>query len=698
MASTDQGTLQPIDITQLLKRSDIAFALGIMLILAVMIIPMPRWLLDLALSFSITFSVLILMTVLFIETPLDFSSFPTVILISTMIRLALNIASTRLILGNGHEGTGAAGDVIETFGKIIMGDNFIIGMIIFAILVIVNFIVITKGAGRIAEVSARFSLDAMPGKQMAIDADLSAGLISEDEARTRRKFIEDESSFFGAMDGAAKFVRGDAIAGLLITFINIVGGIIIGTFQFSLSLTEATETYTLLTVGDGLVTQIPALIVSTAAGLLVTKGSGTGKANRAIVNQFSKYPTALGLSAFLMLGMAALPGLPTVPFAFLGLLSGAGAWILFKNAHQEALIEHQKKLVPEESKEAEAEPIAKALEIDQVRLELGYGLLTLINDIEVGQRLTDHVKSLRSTLAMEMGFVMPALRIQDNINLPATTYVISVKEIEAARGEVRPNMLLVMDPKGEPVTLPGEATQEPTFGLDAHWVQPIHREEALFRGYTVVEPAAVVATHISEILKDNMPELLSYTETQKLIDELDKKQRKLVADLIPHHMTIATIQRVLQGLLAERVSIRDLATIVEAIAEIASTTKGVPLLVEHVRQRLARQISHEYVNEEGVLPVVTLSGEWEQEIHDHLRQSGDDVVLSLPPSRMQQLISDLRQKFDEFGPLSDVPVLLTSSYTRRHVRAIVERFQPTLVVMSQKEVHPKLRIKTMGQV
>src|SRR5262245_47190053 len=483
------------------RHGDVALALGIVSILMVLILPMPRWLLDSGLALSITFSVLILMTSLFIAKPLDFSSFPTVLLLATMMRLALNLATTRVILTHGHEGTGAAGHVIEAFGNLLTGGNFVIGVIVFAILVIVNFIVITKGSGRIAEVSARFSLDAMPGKQMAIDADLSAGLIDEKEARRRRQELEDENAFFGAMDGAAKFVRGDAIAGVLITFINIVAGIVIGVVQHNVTLAQATHSYTVLTVGDGLVTQIPALIVSTAAGLLVSKAGVEGSADKALFGQLGGYPKALALCAVLTAAMALLPGIPMLPFFALSGLAGTMAWQVSRRREAERAAEAATAAAPAPAVD---EPIATALHMDLIRLELGYGLLSLING-ERG-RLTDQIKALRRQLAGEMGFVMPAVRIQDNMQLAANAYVIRVKEIAAGRGELRPTMLLVMDPRGDAISIPGEPTKEPTFGLPAMWVDESAREEAMFRGYTVVDPATVITTHLNEILKDNTAE------------------------------------------------------------------------------------------------------------------------------------------------------------------------------------------------
>ncbi len=684
-------------IWSILGKGDIGLALGVVCILVVLILPMPSWLLDFSLAISITFSVIILMTCLFISKPLDFSSFPTVLLIATMLRLSLNLASTRLILSEGHNGPSAAGSVIEAFGSFVMGGNFVIGIIVFAILVIVNFVVITKGSGRIAEVAARFSLDAMPGKQMAIDADLSAGMIDENTARSRRKELEDESAFFGSMDGASKFVRGDAIAGLLITFINIIGGIIVGVAQQGITFSQAAESYTLLTVGDGLVSQIPALIVSVAAGMLVSRGGVTGTADKALIGQLGGYPRALGVSAFLLVSLALLPGIPMIPFLLLAGGIGYAAFAMSRQkqeqqvAEQQQLIEDQKEAIPAE------EPISTALAIDDLRLELGYGLLTLINDNE-GYRLTDQIKALRRQIAGDMGFVMPSVRILDNMQLPANNYVIRVKELEAGEGNVRPNHLLVMDPQGLPIDLPGEETTEPTFGLPAVWVDEGQREEASFRGYTVVDPATVVTTHLTELMKDHMADLLSYAETQKLIDELPQAHQKLVADMIPSLITVSGVQRVLQNLLTERVSIRDLASILEGISEATGYTQNINMITEHVRARLARQISANNTAMDGFIPLVTLSPEWEQNFAESIIGQGEEKQLSMAPSLLQEFIANVRENFDTLAQQGHNPVLLTSPGIRPYVRSIVERFRPTTVVMSQNEIHPKAKLKTLAQV
>src|SRR3984885_9799061 len=540
-------------IAQYLKRSDLGLAVGIMVILVVLILPLPTWLLDVALAFSLSFSILILMTAVFIRKPLEFSSFPAILLITTMMRLSLNLASTRLILGHGTEGTAASGYVIQAFGKLIMQGNFVIGLIVFSILIIVNFVVITKGSGRIAEVAARFSLDAMPGKQMAIDADLSAGLIDEKEAKLRRKTIEAESNFFGAMDGASKFVRGDAIAGLLIVAINIVGGIIIGVAQKGMSFGDASQTFTLLTVGDGLVSQMPALIVSTAAGLMVSKAGAEGATDKALINQLSFYPQALGMAAAVMGVVAVLPGMPTMAFASLAMGTGSLAWYAFKR--KDARPAKAAADVAQADGPPKEEPISTALALDLLRIELGYGLLPLINDVQ-GHRITDQIKALRRQLAQEMGFVMPAVRILDNMQLGANEYRIRIKEFDSGKGELFPGSFLIMDPKGLPIDLPGTATTEPACGLPATWVSGSLKEEASFRGFTVVDPGTVLTTHLTEVLKSHMSELLSYAETKKLLDDLPPEHKKLVEELNTSQISFTDAQRVLQTLLSERVSIR----------------------------------------------------------------------------------------------------------------------------------------------
>ena len=685
------------DIVATLRRGDIALAIGVMTILVVLILPLPPVLLDVFLAFSIITSVLILMTALFIRTPLEFSSFPTVLLIATMLRLALNLASTRLILSHGHEGTAAAGHVIEAFGNFVMAGNFVIGIIVFTILIIVNFVVITKGSGRIAEVAARFHLDAMPGKQMAIDADLSAGLIEEQEARRRRRTLEDESGFFGAMDGASKFVRGDAIAGLLVVFINVIGGMIIGIAQQGMPFLEAARTYTLLTVGDGLVTQVPALIVSTAAGLLVSKAGIAGAADEALIRQLSGYPKALGMSAAVMLVMAALPGIPALPFLVLGGGAGALAYIIDKRRKAEAAAQKIKETAAAAPVAGE-EPISAALKIDDLKIELGYALLPLVNSQDGSDRLTEQIKALRRALAIEMGFVMPAVRILDNVQLEANSYVIKIKEVEAGTGRLWPGQFMVMDPAGGQVNLPGVHTVEPTFGLPATWVDMAAKEEAAVRGYTVVDAATVLSTHLTELLKCNTAELLSYGEVQKLIKELPKEQAELVKDIIPGQITVSGVQRVLQLLLAERISIRDLSTILEGIADALSFTRNPASIVEHVRTRLARQICAQYTTPAGYLPLIALSAKWEQAFQDSIVGQGDERSLAMQPSRLSEFITFVRERFEEAAREGEAPVLVTSAAIRPFVRGIVERFRQQTSVISQAEIHPRVRLKTVGSI
>lgn len=681
-------------------RSDIVMAFGVLTILVVMIVPLPPFILDLLLAFSIILSVLILMTSLFIMAPLEFSAFPTVLLISTMLRLALNLASTRLILSNGHTGTGAAGHVIESFGTFVMGGNFIIGTIVFIILVIVNFVVITKGSGRIAEVAARFSLDAMPGKQMAIDADLSAGLIDQDEAKARRKALEDESSFFGSMDGASKFVRGDAIAGILITFVNIIGGIIIGVAQMGMDFSSAARAYTLLTVGDGLVTQIPALIVSTAAGLLVSKAGVSGAADKALTKQLASAPKALGMSAFVMVVISLLPNMPMLPF--LGLAAGAAYMALrlqretqlagLKVKAQEVMDQAAADLKPTE------EPVQDALKLDELRIEIGYALLPLVQGQNGEDKVTDQIKALRRTLAGEMGFVLPSVRLVDNVQLEANQYTIKLKEIEAGNGIVFPNQFMAMDPSGGQVQLPGAHMLEPTFGLPATWIDEALRDEAQLRGYTVVDPATVIATHLTEVIKNNMSELLSFVEVQKLMKDLPKAHQDLIKEIVPGHISTTGIQRILQLLLAERVSIRDLGTILEAVAEVAGAMRDPRMIVEHIRTRLARQICSQYTGPTSQLALITLSPAWEEAFATSLVGDGEIKHLAMQPSRLHDFVIALRDRFEEAAKLGELPVLVTSNAIRPYVRMVVERFRPQTAVIAQGEIHPSARLRTVGSI
>jgi flagellar biosynthesis protein FlhA len=688
------------DLNRLLRSTDIGLAIGVMAIIVVLILPLPPFLLDILLAISIVFSVLILMTSLFIQTPLEFSSFPTVLLIAAMMRLALNLATTRLILANGHNGPDAAGHVIEAFGSFVMRGNFVIGVVVFAILIIVNFVVITKGSGRIAEVAARFNLDAMPGKQMAIDADLSAGLIDEATARERRRILEAESSFFGNMDGASKFVRGDAIAGLLITFINIIAGMVIGMLQEGLTFQEAGNNYTLLTVGDGLVSQIPSLIVSTAAGLLVSKSGVLGSADKALVQQFTGYPKALGMSAAVIGVLAFLPGMPILPFLA---LSGGIGYLAFRSTKKKAgeLARAAAEAITGKAaaKPNEEVPITDSLKIDELKLELGYGLLSLVKEDETGSdRLTEQIKALRRQLATELGFVMPPVRILDNMQLEPNDYAVKIKEVEAGKGRIYANQLMVMDPMGKEITLPGYHTTEPTFGLPATWIEPALRDEAELKGYSIIDPSTVISTHLTEVLKANVADLLSYANVQTLLNGLSKEQQKLLEDIIPSQISVSGIQRVLQHLLTERISIRDLPTILEGIAEIAANGRTTQMVAEHVRSRLARQICAANLGPDGNLPLLTLSPQWERDFAEAMVGDGPERHLAMAPSRLQQFILNVQQGFENAAQMGELPVLITSPSVRPHVRSIIERFRPQTVVMSQNEVHPRIRLRTIGAV
>ncbi len=675
---------------------DMALALGVVAIIGMLILPMPGWMLDFGLALSITISVMILMTSLFIDKPLQLSAFPTILLISTMLRLGLNIASTRLILAHGHEGPDAAGGVIAAFGEFLVGGDTVIGLTIFAILIVINFVVITKGAGRIAEVAARFSLDSMPGKQMAIDADLNAGTITEPQARERRAEIEAESGFYGAMDGASKFVKGDAIAALLITAINVLVGLVIGVMVHEVPLAEAFHTYTLLTVGDGLVSQIPALIVSTAAGLLVSKGGVAGKTGAALGDQLGRYPKAFGMVSAMMGALALIPGLPFLPFAVFAGATGYAAWKLDKDAKDRATQVRADEVASQMAQTPTEEPISRTLAIDSVRIEIGYALLPMINDASSEPRLDDQIRALRRQMAIDYGFVLPSVRIIDNLALQPDEYVVHIKDTEAARGRIRLDRLLVINPD-EALALPGEATREPVFGLPALWIDRELRDEAGMRGLTVVDCGTIITTHLTELVKDNIADLLSYAETQKLLEEVHSDAARLVAEIVPSRISTSGVQRILQNLLSEGVSIRDLPTILEGIAEAAPVTQNLTMMTEHVRGRLSRQISASQARD-GAIPIVTLSGEWDEAFATSLVGQGDDRQLSMPPSQLQSFLAAVRETLDRLAGAGEMPCLLTNPAIRPFVRSIIERVRPATVVLSQNEVHARMRIRSLGTI
>ncbi|CAO3458534.1 Flagellar biosynthesis protein FlhA [Azospirillum argentinense] len=679
-----------------LANRDVLFALGILLVLAVLFLPVPTWFLDLGLALSLAVSVLILMVSLWIGKPLDFSSFPTVLLVVTVLRLALNIASTRLILSHGHTGPSAAGHVIEGFSQFIMGGNFVIGVVIFAILIVINFVVITKGASRIAEVGARFTLDAIPGKQMAIDADLSAGMIDDVEARRRRKELEDESTFFGAMDGASKFVRGDAVAGLVITAINVLGGMAIGMAQQGMSFESAASVYTILTVGDGLATQIPALVVSLAAGLLVTKGGNVGSADQAVLAQLGGYPKALMVAGGLLVTLGVTPGLPAAPFVMLGGGFGAAGWYAMRGKMRRAALARL-----EESRKAPTAPAEEAVEdmlkVDEVKVEVGNHLVPLI--LNKNGPLTGKVKTLRKRFAKEFGFILPSVRIKDSSFLPPKGYVVSVMGVEVASGEVRPKQLLAIDPSGGAAPdLPGEATREPTFNLQARWIDPARHEEAIAKGYTVVDPESVITTHLTEVIKDHLSTLLTFAAMQKLLDGLGREYQKLISDMVPSRITLVVVQRVLQALLAERVSIRNLPAIVEAIAEAVNWTRNITLVTEHVRARLGQQICQSLTAPDGFVPVIVLTPRWEQALQQSVIAEGEDRRFAMPPTQVQEFLTALRITIQKHATPQVWPALLVGAEVRPFVRSLLERVSPMTPVISHAELHRKVSVKTIDQV
>ncbi len=680
----------PAWLSRLRIGSDVFLVVGVLLVLTILVVPLPPVLLDAALAINITVSVLILMVALLLVKPLEFASFPQILLITTLFRLGLNVATTRSILADGHEGPQAAGNVVAAFGGYLMAGDIVVGMIVFAILLLVNHVVVSEGAGRVAEVSARFHLDSLPGKQMAIDADLNAGTIDEKQARHRRKELEEESSFHGSMDGAAKFVKGDAIAGLVSTFINLLGGFGIGLFRHSLPFSEAIETYSILTVGDGLVGQIPALLVSVAAAIVVTKAAGEDRADVQMARDLGGWKP-LAVASIISAMMGVLPGMPLIPFGLLAAATGTAAW--FRRKKDMATAEPEAPLPLPESEQ----PVSQVLRMDLLRLELGYGLLSLAAGD--APKLTEQIRGLRRAIAQEMGFVLPSIRIQDNLELPPDTYIVRVKEIEAGRGSLRPPLLLAIDPNGGVPDLPGERTTEPSFGLPALWIEERLREEALARGATVVDVPGVLATHLTEIVREHMAELLSFSETQKLLDELPKEQQKLVSDLIPAQIGVSALQRVLQALVSERVSIRDLATILEGVQEaLAANLRTLPGMLAVVRAKLARQISEAARGVGTHVPLITLSPEWEVAFSEALVGPPEDRQLAMETSKLQEFLGRLRELLEQAEEQGENAVLLCSGALRPHLRAIVERFRPATSVLAQQEIHPRIRIRTLGSI
>ncbi len=695
MELTGQGSiLNRLNWRDLLQRADIMAAFGLVAILMIMIIPLPSLLLDLFLSMNITIALLILIISLFTVKAVDFSIFPAILLATTLFRLSLNVASTRLILLKGDQGPSAAGSVIQSFGQFVVGGNYVVGLVIFIILVLINFMVITKGAGRVAEVAARFTLDAMPGKQMAIDADLNAGLINENEARQRREEISSEANFHGAMDGASKFVKGDAIAGIIITLVNIGAGFIIGVIQKGMPMAEAAANYTILTVGDGLVGQIPALIISTSAGILVTRSSGNTDFGSDIKLQFSRYSIAFWIVSIILMVMALIPGLPFIPFLLLSIALGFTAWQLDKTTKL------KEELVEEEA--AATEPLPKVeenyeelLNVDLLQLEVGYGLIPFVDASQDGELLV-RIQSIRRQFAMSNGFIVPPVHIKDNLQLAPNQYTLALKGVEVAQAEMLPGHFMAMDPGMVTEKIKGVPTQEPAFGLPAIWITEDKKERAQIAGYTVVDCTTVMATHISEIIKQHAHELIGRQEVQDLLDNLGKTYPKLIEELVPTILTLGTIMRILQNLLAEGVSIRDLRTILESMADWAPVTKDTDILTEYVRHALARTISHDLAVD-NVIPLITLDKKVEDEISNSIQHKETGGYLAIDPAKAQLILDSIGKAIPLFEG-GQRPTLLAAPQIRPHVRKLTERYYPQLVVLSHNEILPNIKIRSIGSV
>jgi len=675
---------------RLLRQSDLVLAVGVVVILGLMIIPIPSILLDLALSFSITLAIVVLLVSAYIYKPLDFSVFPSIILISTLLRLSLNIAATRLILMKGDIGTEAAGKVIKSFGEFVVGGNFVVGFVIFLILILINFVVITKGAGRIAEVSARFTLDAMPGKQMSIDADLNAGLIDETEARRRRQEISREADFYGAMDGASKFVRGDAIAAIIIMVINIIGGFLIGVLQKGMPIAEAAKTYTILTIGDGLVAQIPALITSTAAGIIVSRAATEANLGAEVVKQLLVNPKALGTAAGILAFFGLIPGLPHIPFLMLATITGTGAYFLSKAAKKE------EEAAPAAAEEARpVETLESLLPLDPLSLEIGYGLIPLV---EEGGPLLTRIKAIRKQMVTDMGFIVPPVHIKDNLSLKPAQYSILIKGVEVASAEVMINKYLAVSSGAEKAKIEGIPAKDPTFGLPALWIDERDAERAQLAGYTVVDVPSVITTHLTEVIKNYAHELLGKQDVQKLIDNLSKTHPKVVEDLIPGLLNLGAVQKVLQNLLRERVCIRDLQTILETLSDYANITKDTDILTEYVRQALARSITRQLQNPDGSVSVILVEPRVERVIIEAVQTTAQGSYLALDPVSTEKIIEGIKKNFEEGIMKGYQPVLLCSPAIRRFVKKLSERVSGSIMVVSHGEIAPNTRLYSIGTI
>ncbi len=676
------------------KNTDLLMAFGLIAVIIFMIIPLPPFLLDISLTMSLALSLLILLSALYATKALDFSVFPSLLLVATLFRLSLNIATTRLILTHGHEGTSSAGHVVEAFGGFVVGDNYVIGLILFLILIVINFVVITKGSGRVAEVAARFTLDAMPGKQMSIDADLNAGLINEEEARRRRKEIEAEADFYGSMDGASKFVRGDAIAGIVITGINILGGLLIGVLQKGLDISTAAEYYTKLTIGDGLVSQIPALIISTAAGTIVTRSSSGKNMGTEMAKQLFLKPRAVNIASVVMILLGLIPGFPFFPFAIMSAGTALIAWFMTKLEAEKAQEEITK------AQDAAAKPkenVEGLLALDTLELEVGYGLISVVESSNSGD-LLERIVSIRKQFALDLGIVVPSIHIRDNLQLNPGEYRILIKGATVGKGVLQTDSLLAMDPGNVLRGVDGTPTKEPAFGLDALWISEATRDEAELAGYTVVDLPTVIATHLTEVVRTNAHELIGRQEVTKLVDGIKKTHPKVVEELIPEHMSIGSLVQVLKGLLKEQVSIRDLLTIMETLGDESQKTKDIEMLVEGTRKRLSRSITRKYTNDEGLIPVLSLSPMVEETITNSLLQTENGIQLVMDPHTANKLIMELSRQIERNPDIASSPILLTSPTIRRHIHKLTSRFIPQLVVLSHNELTSDAQVSSVGTV
>lgn len=680
---------------QYAKNADLLLAFGLIAILVLMIVPLPPFVIDMFLTGSIALSIVLLLTATYAKKPLDFSVFPSLLLTVTLFRLALGVASTRLILLHGPEqGTSAAGVIIKSFGEFVVGGNYAVGLVIFIILVIINFVVITKGAGRVAEVAARFTLDAMPGKQMAIDADLNAGVINEQVARKRRSEISQEADFYGAMDGASKFVRGDAIAGILIVIVNIVGGIIIGTIQKGMPISEAAEVFVLLTVGDGLVSQIPALIISTAAGLIVTRAGSGNNLTDDLGTQLTTHPKAIGVAAGSMAVMALIPGIPMLPFLGVATALGYGAWKLGKTADAKKVAESS--AATEKTKEG-SEKIESLLPMDILELEVGYGLISIVDPEQNGELLT-RINQIRRQFALDMGVIIPSLRIRDNLQLNPGQYNFLLKGISIGGGELMVDHLLAMDPGNVMEPAAGIPTTEPAFGLPAIWISPNNKENAVMSGYTVVDLSTVMATHLTELLKKHLPELFGRQELQTLLDNFKELYPKIVEDLVPNLVTPSLLLRVMQNLLREQVPIRDLRSIMEAMLEIAHTTKDPIALTEAARTSLHRSITNRLLSGGSELAILTLDRQIEETIASSIVSTERGLELATDPDFVRRLLGSLNLDVARSLEQNAQAVVLCSPSIRFHFKRLVERFIPSLVVLSHNEIGSNVNLKSIGIV